>query len=226
MMIWWLFFILVTWWANNREIVKWPAKQWLQWVGFMITASQDFFHCKLHEVSRSKKHPTIGWIGDNPSVVVILQLRELLGDVSFSVLFLLLWWSLMWGQSAMDDVHPMRDRCHTVPFSGSKRHWDPSALHMFVPNHDLSHWSHYVWNWTLVPITSNYQFQLNPRLGWLVAQRDLQGFNIASTLPTFIELNILLLHFHHSAGSPVAQHVHTVMACDTFAGCPRCCDAN
>ena len=44
--------------------------------------SQDILHCKLHEVSRSKKQLTICWIGDNPSVVVILQLRELLGDVS------------------------------------------------------------------------------------------------------------------------------------------------
>ena len=56
----------------------------------------------------------------------------------------------MWGQSATEDVHicacNTRSMSHTIPFSGSKQHWDTSALHMFVPNYDLSHCD---WNWML-----------------------------------------------------------------------------
>lgn len=77
-------------------------------------------------------------------------------------------------------VHVIRDRCHTIPFSGSKQHWDTSALHMFVPNYDLSHCD---WNWILWYFSLAISIE-SMVLDGLVAQRDLGSFGIASTPPT------------------------------------------
>ena len=56
-------------------------------------------------------------------------------------------------------------------------------------------------------------------LDWVGERGDLQGLNIASTPHSSIE------HFTTKvSGIPVAHHVRTMMAFDTFAGYPRCAD--
>ena len=112
-------------------------------------------------------------------------------------------------------VHVIRDRCHTIPFSGSKQHWDTSALHMFVPNYDLSHCD---WNWILWYFSLAISIE-SMVLDGLVAQRDPGSFGIASIPPTLPGFDISV-RFHHSTGIPVAQHVQRMMALGTFAGFP------
>ena len=60
---------------------------------------------------------------------------------------------------------------------------------------------------------------MNAWLGGLVGERDLESFNMASTLRTFPGFDISL-RFHHSMGFPVAQHVQKMMALGTLAGVP------
>ena len=123
-----------------------------------------------------------------------------------------------------------------------------NPCHWFQVQRDIMEWSahqiitHGCWIWPLI-LTINFSFFARnygsfwvcwrleicrcsllsrSNLDWVGERGDLQGLNIAST-PAFLDWT-----FHYFSatvsGIPVAHHVRTMMAFDTFAGYPRCAD--
>ena len=119
------------------------------------------------------------------------------------------------GQSAMGRVHAIRDRWFKATL------WHSTSTHVCFLNHDPSQCVILCSRLDFgcpVPLI-DYQCELNAWLGGLVGERDLESFNMASTLRTFPGFDISL-RFHHSMGFPVAQHVQKMMALGTLAGVP------